>query len=139
MKFDKPNFEDKFRMLSRGSDQALLTAARNIAADAGPFVSEFVRREMPENFIEELNNKIKLLEKAINDQNLGTGDRVLAVTAIDQNIERGMDIVRELDSIVRNKFRKDPAKLAAWETARHIERAPHPAVEQTSAPVTAGN
>ncbi|HEX3561075.1 MAG TPA: hypothetical protein VHU19_17910 [Pyrinomonadaceae bacterium] len=34
-----------------------------------------------------------------------------------------MTAVRRLDAIVRNKFRDDPPTLAAWEHARHVERA----------------
>ena len=32
-----------------------------------------------------------------------------------------------MDTAVRNKYRDDPAKLAAWESARRLERAPRPA------------
>jgi hypothetical protein len=138
MTFTEPRYEDKFRMPRNGGDQALLTSARAFAEDAAAFVSEFVRRELPENFIEELNNKIQRFEKAVSDRNLGAENRVIAVTAIDQTVERGMDTVRELDSLVKNKFRNDPTMLAAWDRARHIERAPRPAVaEETPAPVTA--
>jgi hypothetical protein len=34
-----------------------------------------------------------------------------------------MNATRKLDAIVRNKFRDDPAALAAWESARHVESA----------------
>jgi hypothetical protein len=33
-----------------------------------------------------------------------------------------MVALRRLGVIVRNKFRDDPATLAAWEHARHVER-----------------
>jgi hypothetical protein len=137
IRFDEPKFEDKFRMPRSGGDQALLTSARSFAANAARFVPEFVRRELPENFIEELNNKIKLFDNAIIEQNQGAENRVTALAAIDQAVERGMDTVRELDSIVKNKFRNEPTKLVAWDRARHVERAPHPAVvEQAPAPAT---
>jgi cytochrome c553 len=35
-----------------------------------------------------------------------------------------METLRELDPIMRNLFEDDPAALAAWLTARRIERAP---------------
>jgi hypothetical protein len=44
-----------------------------------------------------------------------------------------MNAVRELDAIVRNTFRDDPATLAEWTSARHIERAPRHAAPQTPA------
>jgi hypothetical protein len=30
--------------------------------------------------------------------------------------------VRQLDAVVRNKFRDDPVRLAEWESARHTTR-----------------
>jgi hypothetical protein len=32
--------------------------------------------------------------------------------------------VRTVDGIVRNKYANDPGKLAAWASARHVEKAP---------------
>jgi hypothetical protein len=128
MRVDELEFEKKFRMPRGVSDQVLLTTARRFAEDAIPYISEFIQRELPDNFIEEFNNKIKLFEKAVSDQNLGTGNRVVASAAIDESIDRGMDAVKELDSIIRNKFRKDQAMLEAWESASHVERAPRPVV-----------
>lgn len=49
---------------------------------------------------------------------------VEATAAIDKLIEGGMTAVRELDPIVRNIFANEPAKLAAWLSASHVERAP---------------
>jgi hypothetical protein len=40
--------------------------------------------------------------------------------------------LRELDAIVRNIFDDDPASLAAWTSASHVERAPRR--RQTDAP-----
>jgi hypothetical protein len=140
MKVDEPNFKDKFRMPKSESDQALLTAARRFAADAISYESEFVRRELPVDFLKEFNNKIKLFEKAVSDQNLGMENRVVASATIDELIDRGMDVVKELDSIIKNKFRKDPAMLRAWEIASHVERAPRPVVvDETTEPSTAGD
>jgi hypothetical protein len=35
-----------------------------------------------------------------------------------------MIALRKLDPIIRNKYANDPATLAAWTSASHIERAP---------------
>jgi hypothetical protein len=42
--------------------------------------------------------------------------------------------VRELDAIFRNKHRTDPAALAAWKTARRVEKAPRKSATKKSAP-----
>ena len=52
----------------------------------------------------------------------------MASTGIDNAIERGKDAVRRLDAIVKNKFSNDPILLSAWARAKHVERAPRPAV-----------
>jgi len=61
---------------------------------------------------------------------------VAATAAIDVEVERGMNAVRELDPIVRNKFASDAATLAAWSSATHVERNPRrkPVAEATPAP-----
>jgi hypothetical protein len=122
MAIDNPGLENRFRLPRSGSDQALLNTARAFAADAVEIKAAFIRLEMPANFIEELNADIEDLERAIGSQNSGRGRHVTATASIDAAIERGMSAVRKLDAIVRNKFRQDPATLAAWESARHVER-----------------
>jgi hypothetical protein len=45
-----------------------------------------------------------------------------------------MRIVREFDALFRNTFADDPATLAKWESASHVERrAPRQAKAKTSA------
>lgn len=118
--------EDKFR-LPRGnsSDQALIAAARAFAADALPLRATFIAYEMPADFLDDLNDDIKAFEAAVNAQATGRREHVTATAAIDDIIERGMQIARRLDAIVRNKFSDQPAKLAAWLSARHIQRVAH--------------
>ena len=122
MSLDVPGLEDKFRLPRSGSDQALLTTARVFAADAAPLKAEFVRHELPADFLEDLNRDIEAFERAVNSQNTGKGAQVTATAAIDAAVERGMNAVQRLDAVVRNKFRDDPARLAAWESAKHTPR-----------------
>lgn len=123
MALDTPGLENKFRLPRSGSDQALLNTARAFAADAAQVKAAFIRHELPTTFLEDLQMDIADLERAIGSQNTGRGAHVTATASIDAAVERGMNAVRKLDAIVRNKFRNDPATLAAWESARHIERA----------------
>lgn len=125
MSRDIPGLENKFRLPPGNSnDQALISAARAFAADAVPLSAEFIRHELPANFLADLNSDINAFEVAVNEQNRGTETRVSATAAIDAAIDRGVDIVRRLDAVVRNKFRDDQAMLAAWESASRTERAP---------------
>ena len=122
MALNMPGLENKFRLPRSGSDQALLSTARAFVADATPLKADFIRHELPASFIEDLQAAIADLERAIGGQNTGRDAHVTATASIDATVERGMAAVRRLDAIVRNKFRDDPATLAAWESARHVER-----------------
>ena len=116
--------EQKFRWPSELTDNDLLTRARMFAADALPLKAEFIKRGLPANFLDDLNEDIAAFEQALTQRNQSKGTHVNATATIDDLIERGMKIVRELDSLMRNLFENAPGKLAAWLSASHIERAP---------------
>ena len=117
-----PGLDTKFRIPRSATDVELLSTARAFAADALPLKAEFLRREMPATFLEDLHALIEAFELADNSQDEGSDASVAARVEIDSAVSIGMSAVMQLDPIVRNKFRNDPAGLAAWESARHVER-----------------
>ena len=119
-----PGIENKFRMPRDLKDQELLTRARAVAADAVPLKAEFIKRGLPPDFLEDLNDDIEEFEAAINRRIEGTESHITATAAINDLIERGMNTVRELDPVMRNIFAHDTARLAAWLSASRVERAP---------------
>jgi len=119
-----PGLEDKFRIPHNQSDQTVLAVARAAATDALPLKAEFIRRGMPADFLEDLQADIEEMEEAIQRKAQGAGSQVAATAGIDTQIERGMNAVRQLDPIMRNTFASDPATLAAWVSASHVERPP---------------
>lgn len=125
MAMDTPGLEDKFR-IPRGkiNDVDLLSTARAFAADALPLKDEFIRHSLLGNFLDKLNEHIEAFEQAIDRQQRSRRERIAATAALEEAIERGVNKVRQLDAVVRNKFRNDAARLAEWESARHTERAP---------------
>jgi hypothetical protein len=118
-----PGLDKRFGLPRGNNDQALLTTARSFLADAGPYKAEFIRNEMPADFLETLAARIQGVEQSIAAQNRSHGARVTATSAIKDVVARGLTVQRQLDVIVRNKFAADPATLAAWESASHTERA----------------
>lgn len=122
MAFTLPGLEDKFRLARGVSDQAFLLLARTFADDAAPLKVEFTKRGLGPNFIEELIEAADNFDAAINRKAQGRGKHVAATAAIDDLVERGIRLVRELDALVRNIFVSDPSALAAWESASHVER-----------------
>jgi hypothetical protein len=126
-----PGLDDKFRLPRNLGDQAWLAAARSFATDAESIKAEFIRRGLPADFLDDLNADITAFEESIGSREQKSGERIAATASIDGAIERGMNAVRELDAIVQNIFRNDPAILARWTSAKHTERAPrHPAAAQ---------
>jgi len=120
---DNPAFANNFR-LPRGhlNDQELLATARSFAAEAVQYKDEFIHNEMPADFIEDLNADIESFEQATTAQHLSTEAHVAATQAFDTGLERGLNIKRQLDVVIRNKYRNDAPTLAAWLSASHTKR-----------------
>lgn len=129
---DDPALDDKFRMPRGGNDQILLAAARSFAKDAAPIQSRFVEYGLPAGFLADLNADINAFEQAVGDKNAAIDEHVGATAAIDAQVERGMVAVRRLKAIVLNKYRDNPAKLAAWTSASHVENSPKKTVQPTT-------
>jgi hypothetical protein len=119
-----PGMENSFRLPYTNDDQALLNTARAFVSDAGPLKEQFIVWEMPGAFLENLGAAIESFEHSVNTTNLSRSKSVAATAAIDEANKSGKQIVSDLAAIVCNKFRDNPATLAAWESASHVERAP---------------
>jgi hypothetical protein len=135
--FETPGLDDKFRMPRGNNDQNMLNTARAFATDAAPLKTQFIQYEMPATFPEDLDAAIEAFEQAITSQNQGQQSALISTASLGASTERGVSLVRQLDAIVRNKFRDDPATLAAWESATHIERAPKGKATQPKPPEAA--
>ena len=136
MALTTPGIADKFRVPHNQSDQAVLAVARAQLADAQPLKAEFIKRGMPADFLEDLQADIEEMQQSIARKAQGTETHTAATAAIDDEIERGVNAVRELDPIMRNTFANDPATLAAWFSASHVERSPRRTVASAPSPNT---
>ncbi len=116
--------ESQFQRPTANNDKALLHAARSFATNALPLKAQFIAHEMPEDFLDELNADINALEVAIVAQGNAVGDHVAASAEIDAVIDRGVEIVRKLDPIMKNKYGTSASARAEWTSASHTERAP---------------
>jgi hypothetical protein len=133
---DNPGLEHKFRIPRGENDEILIAAARAFATDAVPLTAQFIAHEMPPTFIDDMNASILKLNNTMSKQSSAVGDRVGARAAIEAKLDECMTVVRKLDPIMRNKYADDPATLAEWTSAGHVERAPKKKKDETStAPV----
>lgn len=131
-----PGIDDKFRMPRKLNDQAFLTVALMFAADAEPLAEEFAKYELPANFLADLRGDIAAFEKACGDQSAAQNSATDANETIDDLIATGLDIVRDLDAVVKNRYRNDALTLSVWTRAAHVER-PARAAVATATPVQA--
>jgi hypothetical protein len=129
-----PGLKDKFRLPQHMTNQDLLGLARAFAQDALPLKNDFLRFAMPADFLDDLNELIDEFDNAIHAQQTGDNSRVMAHAAFDNELESALAAIRQLDAIVRNTYHNNPAKLAAWESARHVERAPRSKPKTPPAP-----
>ncbi len=134
---DVPGINEMFRMPRGNNDRDLINAARAFLADATPLKAQFIAHELPADFLEDLQADIEAMEAAFRDQASGVGNHVAASAALDDAFGRGNEAVRRLDAIVRNKYANNPAVLAEWTSASHVERAPRRA-KATEPPPASG-
>ena len=103
-------------------DQATDSAAVKTAKAA--LRAKFVAYELPTDFVADLRADREAIRTA-NQHNQGeTQEGVENTEAIGQILALASRDVQELDTIMRNKYARNAAKLAAWESAGRTERAP---------------
>ncbi len=103
-------------------DQATDSAAVKTAKAA--LRTKFIAYELPADFVADLRADREAIRTA-NQHNQGeTQEGVENTEAIGQILGLAANDVQELDTIMRNKYARNPAKLAAWESASRVERAP---------------
>ncbi|HQR34184.1 MAG TPA: hypothetical protein PLK30_15710 [Blastocatellia bacterium] len=122
MSVETAEFEGKFRLPRNLNDQKLLNAARAFVQDATPLKDSFIRHEMPADFLDQLSNLINSFDQAASQKTAAVSTHVAARLTIDENVGRGLQLVRQLDAIIRNKFNGDPVVLSAWIRASHVAR-----------------
>ena len=125
-----PGVEEKFSLPSRKDGQTWLAFGRDFVTVAEPLAEEFVGRGMPPDFIDDLKARGLAVQQAVDARARKEAEQIAATAGIGQAAGRGLEAVRELDTIVRNIYRDNEAELAAWESASHVERAPRRAEEE---------
>ena len=121
---EQPGISKSFRMPPTNGDESLVNAARAFVAAATPSQAQFTSRELPASFLSDLTDTIEKFEASVSDSNQQRGNRSAATASLQDSLAQVLKLRRELDPIVRNKFRNDPATLAMWESASHLERPP---------------
>lgn len=124
-----PGIGGRFKM-PRGSEQNFLNRARAFVTEGTPMKAEFTARGFAADFLATLEAAAVAVEAAIDRQNQALAAQTAATAAVNAAQQQLIDSVRELSPIARNTFRDDPATLAAWESASHVERPPKKAAKK---------
>jgi len=123
---DHPEIKGVFKPPSKNNnDQELAAAARSATTAAAQFAALFTESGLPPVFFDEMRTTADRLDIAAATQAEAAGELVAANAALEDIFRRMEELIDRLDPIVRNSYANDPAKLAAWESARRLERAPH--------------
>lgn len=129
------NLEDKFPPPPQ-NDRNMIQAGRTAAVNALPLKANFITHEMPDNFITELTADVVDFEEAIAERDGAVDDHVSSGAAIDDTVDQIMEVVRKLDGPMKNKYADNPAVLAEWLAASHIEKAPRRQQQPPATPTT---
>jgi hypothetical protein len=117
-----PALKTRFRIgKDMNNDQKLIAAARAFHTEAEAFKATFVDYGLSADFLDELDTAIKAFDASLTAANAARGEQVASTADIAATVEAGMKIRTQLDVIARNKYAKNPGKLAAWESATRIE------------------
>jgi hypothetical protein len=122
MEDEVDGIEEMFRLTRSGGKRGRIARARAFAADAARYKEIFIGRGLEEDFIEDLNAKADALEQALSSAVSGTAGRVSATESKIQSFKKANKIIMALDPIIRRIYRNDPAKLAGWDFASHVQR-----------------
>ena len=134
-----PGTQRQFRMPEPFPEQDLLTAARSFHTNGTLLKADFLREEMPADFLDQLGTTITNLEAAIGQANSARGSKVSAHEEQGDHIAEAMSILRQLDVVIRNKFAGNRGVLAEWTSASHVERPSRHASPPPPAPPSTPN
>ena len=133
-KDNNPGYAQDFRLPDSPGEQALLNAARLFKQNATPDAAKFIAYELPDDFLDHLDADIAAIEACNKQQDAGLDQQTGGTAAIRTAIRTGLAAVGQLNSIMRNKYARDPENLRAWLSASHTERAPRRAKPTTPPP-----
>ncbi|MFN0122544.1 MAG: hypothetical protein ACKV2V_18770 [Blastocatellia bacterium] len=116
-----PGLATRFKLPGRLNDQALLSVARSFAEAATPLRAEFIRYEMPAEFLDTLQSRIAAFQQQVALGDTARSEQRVATSGIDDAVIEGREIVNTLDGIIRLKYTGIRETLRKWEIARHVE------------------
>ena len=122
MVYQFPGVDLKFRMPRNHGDAELLGKARSFLTEATPLETNFTLYGMESKFLTDLETLIDNFEQSLEPPGTAIDAHVEATTETGEEIRKAMIAVRTINAPVKNAFRSDAGKLAAWLSASHVEK-----------------
>lgn len=119
-----PGFDKNYPVVSAMDDTELLNTARAVAPKTVEDKDVFIGRGLTVDFLESIGDFITDFDNSQDTSNAAIGQRGASVSDKNAAYEQGLEDVDVLNDFIRNFYRNQPAKLAAWRIASHIERSP---------------
>ncbi len=119
-----PGFDQNYPPPAGMDDAELLNEARAVAPKALADQAIFIGRGLTLAFLESIDEFITAFDASQDVTNVAAGSRGASVSEKNTAYEKGLEDVDVLNDFIRNFYRTQPAKLAAWKIASHIERSP---------------
>ncbi len=118
-----PAVSELQRVTESQSYQSLRANGQAFVEAVTPIQQAFVDREFPVGFVAEIATLTAALDDAGSRKFGGLMEQVEGTAGLDLLAKRGARLVRQLDAILTKMLKNsNPALLAAWKTASHVER-----------------
>jgi hypothetical protein len=134
MAYTFPGIDGEFRLPRNRTDADLLAGARAFYTNSAAQEAAFINYGLSDDFRDQLSDAADNFEAAMTNYDAAVSDRVEAGAELHDWITQGMRARRILDGIVKLKYANSVGKLAAWATARHIEKPPKKKPKPTTPP-----
>jgi len=129
---EAPDLPQKFVLTRRATPYlAFRTAARSIEAEAQARKELLVRHGLADTVVDSLARALDDFDQAVAQGIEGRQAHVGASAELGALAGEVVRLVRVMDGLNRTRFAHDSELLAAWESARHVVRAPQPGAPAT--------
>ena len=131
----EPGFSTDFRLGEDTHREIIATASAFLEKLLDPAVAgKFIAYSLPADFVADLQADLAAIAGKKSEQ---TDDRIEDIGDNAHNralIKEARDLIKSLNSSLKNRFRRDPEILAEWATASRIHRSGRRGSEETPPP-----
>lgn len=114
---------EKFNLPVKLNEQELLSKARGFAETAAKYEGEFIEHSMKADFLPRLNTIIVAYAEIIDERANATGAHMIATAGIEIEVDKGMDLLDDIEVVVENNYYNDKLIMQTWKAARRVEKA----------------